>query len=55
MTTYFKKFDRDGSGELTKNEFLSAIKALGFDITNNQYELLFAEFDLDGSQSITYK
>ncbi len=35
MTTYFKKFDRDGSGQLTKNEFLSAIKALGFEITNN--------------------
>ena len=35
MVTYFKKFDKDGSGELTKNEFLSAIKALGFDISNS--------------------
>lgn len=34
MVTYFKKFDKDGSGELSKNEFLSAIKALGFDISN---------------------
>lgn len=35
MVTYFKKFDKDGSGELSKNEFLSAIKALGFDISNS--------------------
>ncbi len=35
MITYFKKFDKDGSGELSKNEFLSAIKALGFDISTN--------------------
>lgn len=37
LTTYFKKFDRDGSGELTKNEFLSAIKGLGFEISNNEF------------------
>jgi hypothetical protein len=35
IMNYFKKFDKDGSGELTKNEFISAIKALGFEITNN--------------------
>lgn len=35
MVSYFKKFDKDGSGELSKNEFLSAIKALGFDISNS--------------------
>ena len=35
MVTYFKKFDKDGSGELSKNEFLSAIKPLGFDISNS--------------------
>jgi Ca2+-binding EF-hand superfamily protein len=34
---------------------MSALKALGFDITNNEVELLFSEFDLDGSESITYK
>ena len=55
MVSYFKKFDKDGSGQLSKNQFLSAIKALGFDISTGQFELLFAEFDLDGSQSITYK
>lgn len=32
--SYFKKFDRDGTGNLDKNEFESALKALGFKITN---------------------
>jgi Ca2+-binding EF-hand superfamily protein len=31
--SYFKKFDRDGTGNLDKNEFESALKALGFKIT----------------------
>jgi len=30
-----KKFDRDGSGELGKEELLNAIKALGFSFSNN--------------------
>ena len=33
LMSYFKKFDRNGSGELDKNEFESALKALGFKIT----------------------
>jgi len=35
LSTYLKKFDKDGSGELGKTEFISAIKALGFTISNN--------------------
>lgn len=55
VLSYFKKFDKDNSGELTKNEFISAIKALGFEVSNGEFDLLFSEFDLDGSQSVTYR
>ena len=55
LLTYFKKFDRDGSGNLNKQEFIGAIRGLGFDVSNNEFELLFNEFDLDGSQQLTYR
>lgn len=51
----FKKFDRDGSGELGKEELINAIRTLGFEISNNEFELFFSEFDLDGSQSVSYR
>jgi Ca2+-binding EF-hand superfamily protein len=35
LASYFKKFDKDNSGELGKTEFISAIKALGFTISND--------------------
>lgn len=35
LMTYFKKFDKDGSGELSKDEFISAIRALGFEVSNS--------------------
>lgn len=50
----FKKFDKDKSGNLNKNYLKTAFDALGFSIKNNEFELLFNEFDLDGSGSINY-
>ena len=35
LMSYFKKFDTDGSGELGKMEFESALKALGFKMDKN--------------------
>lgn len=51
----FKKFDRDNSGYLNKKEFGDALKNLRFPMTEAELDLLFAEFDVDGSEQITYK
>ncbi len=32
--SYFKKFDRDGGGNLDKTEFMSSLAALGFKMSN---------------------
>ena len=36
LVAYFKKFDRDGSGKLSKNEFHSALTGLGFKINTDE-------------------
>jgi Ca2+-binding EF-hand superfamily protein len=51
----FKKFDRDNSGYLSKKELGDALKDLSFPLTEAELELLFAEFDVDGSEQLTYK
>ena len=51
----FKKFDKDGSGNVTKKEFGDLLKDLNFKMTPTELDLLFMEFDVDGSEEITYK
>ncbi len=45
----FKQFDRDNSGFLNKKELGDALKDLRFPLTEAELDLLFAEFDVDGS------
>ena len=52
--SYFKKFDKDGSGQLSKNEFMSALNALGFKINHDEFEYMFSEFDMEGDGTINY-
>lgn len=37
----FKKFDRDRSGNLTKDEFKRALSAFNFSMSNEEFDLLF--------------
>ena len=46
----FKKFDKDGSGNVTKKEFGDLLKDLNFKMTPAELDLLFMEFDVDGSE-----
>jgi Ca2+-binding EF-hand superfamily protein len=34
---------------------VAAIRALGFNVSNDEFDLLFNEFDLDGSGSVSYR
>ena len=54
LMSYFKKFDKDGSGQLSKNEFMSALNALGFKINHDEFEYMFSEFDMEGDGTINY-
>jgi Ca2+-binding EF-hand superfamily protein len=51
----FKKFDKDNSGNVNKKEFGVALKNLNFSMSPAELDLLFMEFDVDGSDEITYK
>jgi Ca2+-binding EF-hand superfamily protein len=51
----FKRFDKDNSGTLSKKEFGDALKDLRFGLSEVELDLLFAEFDQDGSDKLTYK
>lgn len=51
----FNKFDKDGSGNVSKQEFGALLKDLNFKMSPAELDLLFMEFDVDGSEEITYK
>ena len=55
LLSYFKKFDRDNSGNLTRDEMQNALSTLGFKLGNNEMDILFSEFDLDGSGTVGYR
>lgn len=48
----FDKFDSDGSGLLDENEFAQAMHVLGLRLSKEEYQLLFKEYDADGSGEI---
>ena len=50
----FRRFDKDGSGELTKAEFAQAMLSLGFEATEAQVDRTWRHLDVDGDGSVPY-
>lgn len=48
----FQHFDKDGTGTLEKDEFKSAVKELGFNLTSGEMENLWAVVDKDASDKV---
>jgi len=51
----FKKFDKNGSGKLSLEEFLTGMKALNFEGFEKDCEALFRRYDLDQSGTLDFK
>jgi hypothetical protein len=47
-----QRFDLHGSGHIGQQEFAKAMHFLGLRLTAEQYNILFSEYDLDGSGEI---
>ena len=51
----FRNMDDNRSGDLCKDEFRKGIRDLGFQLTEQELESLFATFDADDSGKIQYE
>ncbi|KAK4260076.1 hypothetical protein QN277_003243 [Acacia crassicarpa] len=51
----FELFDTDGSGTIDAKELNVAMRALGFEMTDEQIHQMIKDVDKDGSGSIDYK
>eukprot|EP00928_Gymnodinium_smaydae_P083223 TRINITY_DN6646_c0_g3_i1.p1 TRINITY_DN6646_c0_g3~~TRINITY_DN6646_c0_g3_i1.p1 ORF type:complete len:2452 (-),score=696.63 TRINITY_DN6646_c0_g3_i1:107-7033(-) len=54
VTDLFKRWDDDGSGEVSKREFRRALHALGMEASKEELEALFDSLDADASGSLEY-
>ena len=52
---FFALWDVDGSGEIEREEFGPALRALGFDVSAEEARALFDSFDTDASGQISHK
>ena len=50
----FRDWDDDNTGTISKKEFRSAMRELGLNVPREQIELLFSDFDPDGSGKIEF-
>jgi Ca2+-binding EF-hand superfamily protein len=50
----FKKFDRDGSGTITKAEFKDYMKLMGIELEDDEFDSFFDTLDEDASKEIKY-
>ena len=50
-----KDWDRTGDGTISKGEFRRAIRAFGFMAHDEELDAVFASFDADGSNEISYR
>ena len=59
MGSLFQMWDRDGSGFIDREEFREQVTILcrehGFEVSDEALELTWADFDLDGSGTVTYE
>ena len=51
----FRSWDDDESGQVSKKEFRTALRQLGFDAPREVFDELFDELDRDGNGTIEYK
>ena len=52
---FFREWDIDGNGTISRDEFSSALLPLGLHLPKETYDNLFDEFDTDGSGDITLR
>lgn len=50
----FRKWDADGSGTVSMDEFLRGMRLLSFNVTVGDVKLLFKQLDKDGSGSVDF-
>ncbi|KAK3285208.1 hypothetical protein CYMTET_7179 [Cymbomonas tetramitiformis] len=55
MQDVFKEIDVDGSGEIDVDELITAMKAFGLDLPDEQVQEMFNEADIDGGGSIGFE
>lgn len=55
MMDVFTNADADGSGQLSRKEFLSAIKEADLGLTRKEINVLMAKVDADGDGNISYE
>ena len=49
----FEDFDEDGTGRLDKDEFATAIRAIGFDAPRHELDAIFEQMDSDASGMVS--
>mmetsp|Transcript_8684 Transcript_8684/g.23412 ORF Transcript_8684/g.23412 Transcript_8684/m.23412 type:complete len:561 (+) Transcript_8684:1207-2889(+) len=50
----FKFFDKDGNGEIDRQEFEDSFHELGMEVDPKEMDEIFALYDVDGSEKISY-
>jgi Ca2+-binding EF-hand superfamily protein len=55
MRKPFEKKDKEKRGKVTKGDFQDALRMVGLDVTEREFRMLCARFDVDGDDYIDYK
>lgn len=55
MSKTFRKFDRDNTGTITLQEFMSVLENWGCHLSEAEARVLFNKYDTDGSNTIVYE
>ena len=55
IISLFRQFDKDGSGEVSADEFEEGLRQLGLDVPSDTIRSLYSGWDTDGSGQLTLK
>lgn len=50
----FRSFDRDGSGNIDKNELATALKTFGYNLSDSTLNTIVQKFDRHGNHTILF-